>query len=64
MGERLSGWAASCLGAVALIGLLRLVSPWLGFAIRPGLPSFLVAAVLGVPGVILLLALHLVLFVL
>lgn len=64
MSKLLKNWAASCLGGVALIGLLRLVSPWLGFAIRPGLPSFLVAGVLGVPGVILLLAWHLVLFVL
>ena len=62
MGERLRQWLASFTGAVSCLGLLQLAAPWLGFSVRVGVPALLVAGVLGLPGILLLLGLHLVFF--
>ena len=51
-------WLASAIGAAAFLGLIQLAAPWLGFSLRVG-PGLGIAAVLGLPGMILLLALRL-----
>ena len=62
--ERLRQWLASFAGAVSCLGLFQLAAPWLGFSLRVGLPVLLVALVLGLPGMLLLLGLHLMFFTL
>lgn len=59
--DRRSGageWCASAVGGLSVLGVLRAAEPWLGFALPLNAPSLAVAAVLGLPGVVGLLALR------
>lgn len=59
MSKRLRAWAAAAVGGVASLGMLSVLSPWLGFAVRLNAASLAAAALLGVPGVTGLLLLRL-----
>lgn len=62
MKSRVAEWAASAAGGLAVLGLLRALAPWLGFSLQINGAALTVAGVLGLPGVIGLLALHALLF--
>lgn len=61
MRKHISAWIASGVAALSALGALRLLSPWLGFALQINTVTLAVAGLLGLPGVILLLLLRLLL---
>ena len=58
MKAELGAWAGSAVAGAAALGLGRVLAPWLGFGLALNPVSLAVAGVLGLPGVVGLLALR------
>ncbi len=54
-------WFSAAGAGISALGLLRVLAPFLGFTVKVNMASCLLSAVLGTPGVVLLLLLRLVL---
>lgn len=53
-------WVSAAGAGISALGLLRVLAPFLGFTVKMNMASCLLSAVLGAPGVVLLLLLRLV----
>jgi hypothetical protein len=62
MRRRAGEWLCSAAAGLAALGAVRVLGPWLGFAVRIGPPALAVAGVLGLPGAAGLLLARLLLF--
>ncbi len=61
IGSALWQWCTAAAAGVSALGLLRVLAPVLGFTIKINTATLVIAALLGTPGVVLLLLLRLVL---
>lgn len=58
MGKRIRAWISGAAAGAAALGAISVLGPWLGFALQINVVSLGTSLLLGIPGVVLLLALR------